>query len=96
MDFHKNTRIITKARLISANTKARQAGANSIDPDFLQTIPSEFRYPVTRALPFPERHGFVRCWVGIGFSLQPDPATFDSHLMDLPNSVFEKLPICPA
>lgn len=72
------TKIITKARLIRANKAAIRAKANSIDPDFLKTINDGYRYPVDRAIPFLERPGFVRCWVGIGFSVPADPATFGS------------------
>jgi hypothetical protein len=86
------TRIITKERLIVANNAAIQTEANSLEPNLLDTIPESYRYPVDRALPFSERPGFVRCWVGIGFSVPSDPATFCSYLMDMPTSLFEQLP----
>jgi hypothetical protein len=83
---------LTKRGLIAINEKAIKANANAIEPEFLASIPGDLKYPVNVALPFPERHGWVRCLVGIGKTRTPSDKTFRSLLLDIPERAFERLP----
>jgi hypothetical protein len=85
-------RYVKKKRLIAINEKAIKANANAIEPEFLRSISDSLRYPVNFALPFPERFGWVRCFVGIGTARQPSDEDFRSLLLDIPEADFKRLP----
>ena len=88
-----DSKYLTKAKLIAANKRARKAGGNYIDPEFVELLPDRFRYPVCKALFVPMEKGWIRCWVTLGVD---DPIVRENihHLLvDMPAEVFEKLPI---
>ena len=57
-----DSRLMTKGKLIAVNKRARKAGGNYIDPDFLALLPNRFQYPVCKALSVTTERGWVRCW----------------------------------
>jgi hypothetical protein len=91
-----NTRCLSKQRLIALKKQAEKAGGNHIDPQFLQTIPSRFKYPVCCAVPVPLERWWVRCWVTIGTDDPPLAENIHHLLLDMPIQVFENLPVVEA
>ena len=87
-----NVKYVTKGKLVRINAKALEAKANAIDPDYLKNIPAHLRFPVDRALPFCERHGWVRCFVTVGTTLPPEDGDLRVLLLDVPEREYEKLP----
>ena len=41
-----DTKYLTKAKLIAVNNRAKKAGGNHIDPDFVALLPDRFKYLV--------------------------------------------------
>lgn len=86
------SRYFTKAALIAANKAAMKGRGKHIDPEFLQSVPERFRFPV-QALPVPQERGWVRCWVTVGRNLSDD---IHHLLLDMPGDVYEGLPTMKA
>lgn len=86
---------LTKTKLIAVNKKAKKAGGNHIDPEFVELLPDRFKYPVCVALPIPIRIGWVRCWVTLGADDPVNRENIHSLLVDMRLEVFNKLPSLP-
>lgn len=84
---------MTKANLVAINKRAKKAGGNNIDPDFVALLPDRFKYPDCQAMPVPPRTGWVRCCVTAG----PDDPVVEENvhtlLLDMPHEVYVKLPL---
>jgi hypothetical protein len=86
------SKYLTKARLIAVNKKAKKAGGNYIDPEFVELLPERFKFPVCLALPFPMKMGWIRCWVTTGADEPVVRENIHTLLLDMPQEVFDHLP----
>ena len=87
------SKYLTKARLIAINIKAKIAGGNHIDPEFVELLPERFKYPVCVALHMD--NSWVRCWVTLGTDDPVVSENIHQLLVDMPYSVFDTLPSLP-
>jgi hypothetical protein len=87
------SKYFTKSALIAANNAAKNAGCNYIDPEFLNDVPDQFKFPVCPALPIPMERGWVRCVVTVGRNLSDD---VHHLLLDMPGEEYEMLPTVKA
>ena len=54
--------ILYKAELQEANRQALKAGGRAIEPDYVEKLPNDCRFPVFFKLPL--ERGWVRCQIG--------------------------------
>lgn len=86
------TKYLTKAKLIAVNNRAKKAGGKHIDPDFVALLPDRFKHLASIAVPLD--NSWVRCWVTVGTDATASE-NIHTLLVDMPNEVFEKLPLLP-
>ena len=89
-----DTKYLTKAKLVAVNNKAKKAGGKHIDPDFVALLPDRFKHLASIAVPLD--NSWVRCWVTVGVGNPSVNENIHTLLVDMPNEVFEKLPVLPA
>ena len=67
-------------------------GGNHIEPDFVETLPERYRFPICKALPYPIYGNLIRCFVTVGADDPVVAESIQTFLLDMPEAVFEKLP----
>ena len=82
-------KILYIGELKEANRRAIQAGRNAIEPDYLERLPNDMRYPVMFTLPWEERPGWVRCLIGTAVSLKAED--YVPLLLDVPRWMYDNL-----
>lgn len=78
---------LTKGELQEANRLAIKCGGWAVEPEYIEGLADNLRYPIFFQLPW-ERHGWVRCQIGTG-----DPATgeYTPMFVDVPQVMYENL-----
>jgi hypothetical protein len=84
----KECKYLCKAELREANRQAIKAGCNSIEPDYIEKLPDDCRFPVFFKLPW-ERHGWVRCQVGTASDAHA--TDYMPLWLDVPAGIYENL-----
>ena len=79
-------RYLTKGELKEANRRAIKAGGRAIEPEYVDGLPDDLRYPIFFELPW-ERHGWVRCQVGTGIPGKDYTPLF----IDVPQKIYDNL-----
>lgn len=81
-------KFLTLEEFQEANRRAIRAKCNSIDSEYVKTLPGHFRYPIFFTLPY-ERQGWVRCQVGTCVS--GTESDYVPCLLDVPQDIFDGL-----
>jgi hypothetical protein len=86
-DMNRSYRYLSKGELKEANRRAVKTGCRAVDPEYIEGLADNLRYPIFFELPW-ERHGWVRCQIGTG-----DPATeeYVPVFVDVPRIIYDNL-----
>ena len=77
-----------KGELQEANRQAIKAGGRAIEPDYIDGLAANLRFPIFFELPW-ERHGFVRCQIGTGVPGEEYIPLF----IDVPLAIYDHLSV---
>ena len=81
-------RYFMKGELQEANRQAIRSGCRAVEPEYIEGLPDNLRYPVFFVLPW-ERHGWVRCQVGTGRL----GGEYTPLFLDVPQGIYENLDV---
>jgi hypothetical protein len=87
------TKYLTKAKLIAINNRAKKAGGNHIDPDFVAILPERYKHLASISVSLD--NSWVRCWVTVGADDPPVSENIHTLLVDMRHKDFDKLPSLP-
>jgi hypothetical protein len=79
---------LSKWELKEANRRAAKSAGRSIDPEYVEQLPDDLRYPIFFTLPW-ERHGWVRCEVGTGTTAKAED--YMAVWLDVPQFLYDNL-----
>ncbi|MDY0170316.1 MAG: hypothetical protein RBS80_27475, partial [Thermoguttaceae bacterium] len=77
-----------KGELKEANRRSKESAGRWIDPEYVERLPDDLRYPIFFTLPW-ERHGWVRCQVGTATVANGED--YVPVWLDVPQSMYENL-----
>jgi len=79
---------LSKRELKEANRRAERSAGRWIDPEYVEQLPDDLRYPIFFTLPW-ERHGWVRCQVGTATTAKAED--YVPVWLDVPQFMYDNL-----
>lgn len=79
---------LSKCELEQANRRASKGDGRSIDPEYVEKLPENCRYPIFVALPW-ERQGWVRCQIGTSTTAKAED--YVPVWLDVPQFLYDNL-----